>query len=118
VIIPFRFFLGKQGICGHKPHFCHRHPETGSSLASNALVSTNAKNREFPLGRKSRFLLVGGTAPIPLEPHFAMLATRLRRWFVEYGARFARSVLVNSATLMGDLDPTILRCETLQCGED
>jgi hypothetical protein len=47
VSILFRFFLGKQGIC-----------------------AAHAKNREFPLGWKSRFLLVGGTAPYPLTGIF------------------------------------------------
>jgi hypothetical protein len=31
---------------------------------------------------------------------------------------FSQGVRVNSATLTGDLDPTILRCESLQGGED
>jgi hypothetical protein len=39
-----------------------------------------------------------------------MLATRLRRWFVEHGARLARSVLGNSATSIGHLDQMILLC--------
>jgi hypothetical protein len=78
-MIPFRFFLGKQGICSHKPHFCHRHPEAVLSWQAMHLCPQMQKTENFRLGGNSRFLLVGGTAPIPLELHFAMLATRLRR---------------------------------------
>jgi hypothetical protein len=44
------------------------------------------KTENFRLGGNLGFLLVGGIA-IPLEPHFAMLATLLVTLILEYGVR-------------------------------
>jgi hypothetical protein len=72
--------LGKQGSCATNCIFAIDIPKRDHLWQAMHLCYKCEKPR-ISAPAEISVLLVGGIAPIPLEPHFAMLATRLRRWF-------------------------------------
>jgi hypothetical protein len=97
VIIPFKFFLGKQGICSHKPHFCHRHPEVGSSWQAMHLWPQMRKTENFRLGGNLGFCLLVAQPPYPLN-------RILQCWLRACGAGLVQVIIICIAIKYENLD--------------